>query len=163
MRNWTGSEQGRWMDRPSISAPVHAHAAGTHNPYKPAVIDWPELGPEALSARTSFRSGTCGPDGGPRVDPRQDVCRNRRRPAVARGAGARRPEEARHKVVLSHWWTPMASSWPPSRIRSAGNTPGRGSSPASSECINCFFAFGLFERRGAPAISRPNWSKPSSR
>jgi len=55
MRNWHGDEPGR----PPLGSAAHKRLfcrmlLETHNPYKPAVIAWPKLAPEALHRITSL-------------------------------------------------------------------------------------------------------------
>src|ERR1700755_2571867 len=55
MRHWTAPEK----DPIRIGSPAHKQLfcrmlLETHNPYKPAVIDWPRLSPEALQRVTSL-------------------------------------------------------------------------------------------------------------
>jgi hypothetical protein len=119
----------------------------THDPYRPAVIDWPKLGPEAfdrltglpicniavqIEGRASIAVRTYG----------EAVADPLLKEAILMDGG----EEARHKEVLSK----MVASYgivldaepnypPPEDAEWAFMTTGY------AECIDSFFAFGLFE------------------
>ncbi len=119
----------------------------TFNPYKPSVIAWPTLEPEALRRLTSL--------------PIWDIAVNTETKARARmlryGASVDDPawreaigrngwEEGRHKEVLSHlvasYGIPLAPE-PPDTLPA---DPEWGYLVTGfSECIDSFFAFGLFE------------------
>jgi hypothetical protein len=120
----------------------------THNPYKPTVINWPKLSPEVLQrvtglpiwdiavqteGRASIRVATYA--GTVTDDPLL-------RAALDMGAS----EEARHRIVLSKlveaYGIPLAPepSYPaPKDPEWAWLVTGY------SECIDSFFAFGLFD------------------
>jgi hypothetical protein len=119
----------------------------TFNPYKPSVIDWPQLDPEALQRLTSL--------------PIWDIAVRTEDKARARmeAYGAVLPdptwseaiarngwEEGRHRQVLSHlvesYGIPLADTppdAPPADAEWGYLVTGY------SECIDSFFAFGLFE------------------
>jgi hypothetical protein len=119
----------------------------TFNPYKPAVIDWPQLEPDALQRLTSL--------------PIWDIAVRTEDKARARmeayGAAVDDPtwsdaivrngwEEGRHRQVLSHlvesYGIPLAIT-PPDQ---PPPDPEWGYLVTGySECIDSFFAFGLFE------------------
>jgi hypothetical protein len=119
----------------------------TFNPYKPSIIEWPKLDPDALQRLTSL--------------PIWDIAVTTETKARARmlaygdsladpdwGEAIRRNgwEEGRHKEVLSSlvasYGIPLAPE-PPDRLPS---DPEWGYLVTGySECIDSFFAFGLFE------------------
>ncbi|HEX2942844.1 MAG TPA: ferritin-like domain-containing protein, partial [Rhodopila sp.] len=145
-----------WTWPPPGSLPIgsdaHRDAAcqmfrDTFNPYKPSVIEWPKLEPEALQRLTSL--------------PIWDIAVSTENKARARmrayGETLSDPawreaiiqngwEENRHREVLSHLVTsygiPLAPE-PPDDVpadREWGYLV-----TGYSECIDSFFAFGLFE------------------
>jgi hypothetical protein len=118
----------------------------THNPYKPAVIDWPKPSPEALhrvaslpicdiavqtEGRASIRVKTFADTVG---DPLL-------RSALEMDGG----EEARHKVVLSKLVEAYGIALAPEPDYPPPDDPEWGWLVTGySECIDSFFAFGLF-------------------
>jgi hypothetical protein len=147
MRHWLGAEPGRIK----IGSDAHKRLfcrmlLDTHNPYKPAVIEWPELGPDALHRITSL--------------PIWDIAvqtEGRARMFMAAYAGTLQDpamrdalalnawEESRHKEVLSRmveaYGIPLVAEPPypaPADPEWAYMVTGY------SECVDSFFAFGLF-------------------
>ncbi|WP_217433620.1 hypothetical protein [Caulobacter sp. S45] len=119
----------------------------TFNPYKPAVIDWPELEPEALARVTGLPVWDIAVQTENRASLRvrayaELVCD----PLLRRAVELNGFEEARHRHVLSNLvqaygiaLKPEEDVKPPRDIEWAFMVTG------FSECIDSFFAFGLFE------------------
>jgi len=118
----------------------------THNPYKPAVIAWPKLDPDALRRVTSLPIWDIAVQTEGRASIRVKtfagtVAEPLLREALEMNGG----EEARHKVVLSKlvqaYDIPMAPepAYPPPDDPEWGWLV-----TGYSECIDSFFAFGLF-------------------
>ena len=133
----------------------------THNPYKPAVIDWPELDREArdrlvglpiwdIAVQTEGKAST-------RVRSYADQVAD---PLLREAVLLNGFEEGRHKQVLAKLvaaydvrLAPEPEYLPPRHAEWAFMVTGY------SECIDSFFAFGLFAAGAAfRASSRPNWS-----
>ncbi len=148
MRHWTGSEQ----DPIKIGSEAHKRLfcrmlLDTHNPYKPAVIDWPSLSPDALKRVTSLPIWDIAVQTEGRASIRVETFAAQAtdpllREALVMDAG----EEARHKVVLSKlveaYGITLAPEPPypaPKDAEWAWLVTGY------SECIDSFFAFGLFD------------------
>ncbi len=74
-------------------------------------------------------------------------------------------EEGRHKEVLSNLVAAYGIQLAPEpAIPAAARIPEWAFMVTGfSECIDSFFAFGLFAVAGNRAFSRPIWSRPSSR
>ena len=149
MRNWSGPAS----ERP-VKTGSDEHKTlfcrmllETHNPYKPAVIEWPVLAPDARQRVTSLPIWDIAVQTEGRASVRVKafaalVADPLLRSALEMDAG----EEARHKVVLSKlvqaygielepepdYPMPRDAEW-------AWLVTGY------SECIDSFFAFGLFE------------------
>jgi hypothetical protein len=119
----------------------------THNPYKPAVIAWPTLAPEALKRVTELPIWDIAVHTEGRASIRaQAFADSVRDPLLHAALAMDAAEEARHKVVLSKlvqaygialqpepaYVAPKSAEW-------AWLVTGYG------ECIDSFFAFGLFE------------------
>jgi hypothetical protein len=147
-RHWTSAESGSWR----VGSDAHKRAMcalfrETFNPYRPSVIAWPALNPEALErlqslpiwdiavqtegrARLSFAAFADSLD-----DPEM-------RAAIMLNAW----EENRHKEVLSH----LVQSYGIATAKEPPYLPPRDREFAFlvtgySESIDSFFAFGLFE------------------
>jgi hypothetical protein len=148
MRHWNFAHDGEIR----IGSGLHRRMfcemlLATHNPYKPAVIDWPVLPPAALKrvtslpiwdiavqteGRASIRVSTYA---GCVADPL--LCE-----AITMNGG----EEARHKVVLSKLVEAYGIALAPEPPYPAPDDPLRAwMLTGYSECIDSFFAFGLFE------------------
>jgi hypothetical protein len=118
----------------------------THNPYRPAVLDWPPLPPDALhrlvslpiwdiavqtEGRASIRVATYAAQPGDLL----------LREAIEMDAA----EEARHKVVLSKLVAAYGIELAPEPDYPAPRDPEWAwMFTGYSECIDSFFAFGLF-------------------
>lgn len=147
MRNWTDPEPGPVR----IGSPRHLRMfcnmlLQTHNPYKPAVIDWPSLDPDALHRVTSLPIWDIAVQTEGRASIRVQSFANTVAEPLLRSAlemdGA---EEARHKVVLSKLveaygiaLAPEPEYLPPADAEWGWLVTGY------SECIDSFAAFGLF-------------------
>ncbi|MFI4983115.1 MAG: ferritin-like domain-containing protein, partial [Nevskiales bacterium] len=119
----------------------------THNPYKPAVIDWPQLSPEALHRVTSLPIWDIAVQTEGRASIRvRTFAETVRDPLLRAALDMDGGEEARHKVVLSKLveaygirLAPEPEYLKPKDAEWAWMVTGY------SECIDSFFAFGLFE------------------
>jgi hypothetical protein len=119
----------------------------TFNPYRPAVLDWPKLEPEALSRIVSLPIWDIAVQTEGRARLRMAVYAGTVGDADMRNAlGLNAWEESRHKEVLSRmvaaYGIALASEPPyqyPKDPEWAYLVTGY------SECIDSFFAFGLFE------------------
>jgi hypothetical protein len=149
MRNWSGPHLERAL---VIGSEDHKQMfcrmlLETHNSYKPAVIAWPALSPDALQRVTSLPIWDIAVQTEGRASIRvktfaASVGDSLLRNALEMDAG----EEARHKVVLSKLvqaygipLQPEPDYAMPKDIEWAWLVTGY------SECIDSFFAFGLFE------------------
>ncbi|HLZ99195.1 MAG TPA: hypothetical protein VKP66_14750 [Steroidobacteraceae bacterium] len=149
MRNWCGPAFER---PPKIGSNEHKTLfcrmlLETHNPYKPAVIEWPALAPDARQRVTSLPIWDIAVQTEGRATIRVRtfaalIADPLLRSALEMDAG----EEARHKVVLSN----MVQAYG-IRLEPEPDYP-RPRDPewawlvtGYSECIDSFFAFGLFE------------------
>jgi hypothetical protein len=148
MRNWVDREPGAVR----IGSPRHLKMfcrmlVETHNPYRPAVINWPRLEPEALARVTSLPIWDMAVQTEGRASARVAAFAAREadpelRAALEMDGG----EEARHKVVLSKLVEAYGIALEeepqylaPKDIEWGWLVTGY------SECIDSFFAFGLFE------------------
>lgn len=119
----------------------------THNPYKPAVIDWPALSPDALRRVTSLPIWDIAVQTEGRASIRvKSFARTASDPLLRAALELNGDEEARHRVVLSNLvqaygitLSPEPAYQTPKRVEWAWLVTGY------SECIDSFFAFGLFE------------------
>jgi hypothetical protein len=148
MRHWLGTEPGRIK----IGSDAHKRLfcrmlLDTHNPYKPAVIDWPELGPDALHRITSLPIWDIAVQTEGRATLRVETYTKTvddplLRDALIMDGG----EEARHKVVLSKMVEAYGIPLAPEPEYEVPKDPEWGWLVTGySECIDSFFAFGLFE------------------
>jgi hypothetical protein len=119
----------------------------THNPYKPAVIDWPMLAAAVLKRVTSLPIWDIAVQTEGRASIRVSTfARSIKDPLLREAVTMNGAEEARHKIVLSRlvqaygielaFEPPYAA--PKDALRAWMLT-------GYSECIDSFFAFGLFE------------------
>jgi hypothetical protein len=125
----------------------------THDPYRPAVLDWPRLEPDAKKRLTSLPIWDIAVQTEGRASIRvKTYAETVRDPLLREALHMDADEEARHKVVLSHLvqaygitLAPEPTYPPPPKAEWAWMFTGY------SECIDSFFAFGLFrsaERSG---------------
>ncbi len=119
----------------------------THNPYKPAVIDWPELDPAALKRVTSLPIW----DIAVQTEGRASIAvatyaTTMTDPLLREALEMDAAEEARHKVVLSKLVQAYGIALAPEPDYPAPTDPEWAWLRIGySECIDSFFAFGLFE------------------
>lgn len=118
----------------------------THNPYKPAVMQWPALDPEALHRVTSLPIWDIAVQTEGRAAVRvRSFAATAQTPLLRRALEMDGDEEARHKTVLSRlvqaYGIALAPEppYPPPRDAEWGWLV-----TGYSECIDSFFAFGLF-------------------
>ncbi|MDR3416755.1 MAG: hypothetical protein P4L83_11265 [Nevskia sp.] len=148
MRNWSAPEPGRIGIGSDAHKRLFCHMLlETHNPYKPAVIDWPRLEPDALRRVTSLPIWDIAVQTEGRASIRVKTFADTvTDPLLRQALDMDGGEEARHKVVLSRLveaygipLTPEPEYLPPKDPEWAWLVTGY------SECIDSFFAFGLFE------------------
>lgn len=119
----------------------------TYNPYKPAVLDWPELEPETLARITSLPIWDIAVQTEIKAAARiafyaQTVGQTELRAALLHMSG----EEARHKDVLSRLVAAYDIPMKPEPYYALPNDAEWGWLVTGfSECIDSFFAYGLFE------------------
>ncbi len=119
----------------------------TYNPYKPAVLEWPRLDPETLGRITSLPIWDIAVQTEIKAAARisfyaQTVAQPALRAALIHMAG----EEARHKDVLSRLVAAYDIPMKPEPDYSLPNDAQWGWLVTGfSECIDSFFAYGLFE------------------
>nr|WP_291456958.1 ferritin-like domain-containing protein [Cupriavidus sp.] len=147
MRHWTDP-----LDGPvRIGSPGHLRMfcnmlLQTHNPYKPSVIDWTKMPPDALRRVTSLPIWDIAVQTEGRASVRVHSFAARQGDALLRSAlEMDANEEARHKVVLSKLveaygiaLAPEPEYLPPADAEWGWLVTGY------SECIDSFAAFGLF-------------------
>ena len=118
----------------------------THNPYKPAVIDWPRLEPDALRRVTSLPIWDIAVQTEGRASIRvQTFAATVREPLLRQALEMNGGEEARHKVVLTKLVQAYGIELAPEPAYPPPADPEWGWLVTGySECIDSFFAFGLF-------------------
>ncbi|MGO4379503.1 ferritin-like domain-containing protein [Pseudoduganella sp. RAF19] len=118
----------------------------THNPYKPAVIDWPKLEPDALNRVTSLPIWDIAVQTEGRASIRvRTFAQTVQDPLLRRALDMDADEEARHKVVLSKLVEAYGIKLAPEPDYPPPDDPEWGWLVTGySECIDSFFAFGLF-------------------
>ncbi|CAN0620039.1 conserved protein of unknown function [Burkholderia multivorans] len=147
MRNWASERQGPVK----IGSDAHKEMfcrmlLETHNPYKPAVIDWPPLEPDALERLTSLPIWDIAVQTEGRASIRvatfaATVKDTLLRETLDMDGG----EEARHKVVLSKLVDAYGIKLAPEPAYPAPkDAEWAWMVTGFSECIDSFFAFGLF-------------------
>jgi hypothetical protein len=149
MRNWAGPDP---SNRIKIGSEQHKQLfcrmlLDTHNPYKPAVIDWPKLAPDALKRITSLPIWDIAVQTEGRASIRVKTFAERVRDPLLRSAlDLDANEEARHKVVLSRlvetYDIPLA---PEPAYLAPKDSEWAWLVTGYSECIDSLFSFGLFE------------------
>lgn len=148
MRNWQSDEPGPIP----IGSAAHKHLfcrmlLETHNPYKPAVITWPHLPPEALQRVTSLPIWDIAVQTESRATMRvQAFAQQVSDPLLRQALDMDASEEARHKIVLTKLTEAYGVSLVPEPAYPAPkNAEWSWMVTGLSECIDSFFAFGLFE------------------
>jgi hypothetical protein len=147
MRHW----QAPGSDPIRIGSPEHLRLFArmlleTHNPYKPAVMTWPDLDEAALARLTSLPIWDIAVQTEGRASIRvKTFAETVTDPLLREALDLDGAEEARHKVVLSHLvgaygikLAPEPDYPAPKDAEWAWLVTGY------SECIDSFFAFGLF-------------------
>lgn len=148
MRHWSDPTVGRVR----IGSSEHCHMfcsmlLETHNLYKPAAIEWPALSSDALARVTSLPIWDIAVQTEGRASARVEAYARTVKDSLLRAAldldGA---EEARHKVVLSKLVMAYGIALAPEPHYEAPRDVLWGWLVTGySECIDSFFAFGLFE------------------
>ncbi|AIP65605.2 hypothetical protein [Burkholderia thailandensis] len=147
MRNWVHESRGPVQ----IGSDAHKQMfckmlLDTHNPYKPAVIDWPALPPEALQRLTSLPIWDIAVQTEGRASIRvATFAATVSDPLLRAALDMDAAEEARHKVVLSK----LVEAYGIRLAREPAYPAPKDAEWAwmvtgFSECIDSFFAFGLF-------------------
>ena len=119
----------------------------TFNPYKPAVIDWPKLEPEALHRVTSLPIWDIAVQtenkASLRVRAYAELVHD---PLLRQAVELNGFEEGRHRHVLSNLVQAYGIALKPEdEVRPPKDTEWAFMVTGFSECIDSFFAFGLFE------------------
>ncbi|HZR35636.1 MAG TPA: hypothetical protein VFA75_09700 [Nevskia sp.] len=147
MRNWSGDP-----GRIRIGSDEHKRLfcrmlLETHNPYKPAVINWPKLAPDALRRVTSLPIWDIAVQTEGRASIRvKTFAETVRDPLLRQALDMDGGEEARHKVVLSKLVEAYGIQLAPEPAYPAPkDAEWAWLVTGYSECIDSFFAFGLFE------------------
>ena len=119
----------------------------THNPYKPAVIDWPPLAPDVLARVTSLPIWDIAVQTEGRAAIRvSSYAAQLDDPLLRDAVKMNGEEEARHKVVLSRLVEAYGIALAPEPPYPAPDDPLRAFMQTGySECIDSFFSFGLFD------------------
>ena len=149
LRHWAGPDPERHI---RIGSDAHCRLfcrmlLDTHNPYKPAVIQWPQLAPDALARVTGLPIWDIAVQTEGRASIRvQRFAETVGEPLLRQALDMNAGEEARHKIVLGKLVEAYGIALqaepeyrPPKRAEWAWLVTGY------SECIDSFFAFGLFE------------------
>jgi hypothetical protein len=148
MRNWSGPEPGKVK----IGSEQHKRLfcrmlLDTHNPYKPSVVEWPKLAPDELRRITSLPIWDIAVQTEGRASIRVKTFAERvgdplLRQALDMDAG----EEARHKIVLGKLVETYGIPLVPEPDYEVPKDPEWAWLVTGySECIDSFFAFGLFD------------------
>ncbi len=119
----------------------------TFNPYKPSVIPWPKLDPEALGRLTSLPIWDIAVQTEGKARLRMlSYAAALRDPALSEAIGLNGWEEGRHKEVLSNLVQTYGIALAPEPPYIEPRDPEWAYLVTGfSECIDSFFAFGLFE------------------
>ncbi|WP_244849937.1 ferritin-like domain-containing protein [Caballeronia sp. SL2Y3] len=148
MRNWIYRSEGRIR----IGSEMHKRMfcemlLTTHNPYKPAVIEWPKLDPAALRRVTSLPIWDIAVQTEGRASIRvATYAASVSDPLLNEALRMNGGEEARHKLVLSKLVEAYGIELAPEPPYPAPDDALRAwMLTGYSECIDSFFAFGLFE------------------
>jgi len=148
MRNWSHPSRGKIR----VGSSEHLRMfctmlLDTHNPYKPAVIEWPRLSPDALHRVTSLPIWDMAvqKEGCAAVSV-ESFAKTVSDPLLRRALDMDGGEELRHKVVLSKLVAAYGIELQPEPHYPAPRDPEWGwLTIGYGECIDSFFAFGLFE------------------
>lgn len=147
MRYWTGREPGKIR----IGSEAHKRLfcsmlLETHNPYKPAVIQWPRLDGESLQRLTALPIWDIAVQTEGRASIRvKTFAETVSDPLLRQALDLDGGEEARHKVVLSKLVEAYGIVLEPEPAYAVpGNAEWAWLVTGYSECIDSFFSFGLF-------------------
>ncbi len=121
--------------------------AATYNPYKPAVLDWPKLDPETLARITSLPIWDIAVQteikASMRIEAFAATIKNPELRAALQHMAA---EERRHRDVLSRLVAAYGIPMQPEQSYQLPRDPEWGFLVTGySECMDSFFAYGLFE------------------
>ena len=147
-RHWAGDDPGPVQ----LGSEAHKRAFcrmfhETFNPYKPSVIDWPKLDAEALARLTSLPIWDIAVQTEGKARLRMlAYAAALRDPALSAAIGLNGWEEGRHKEVLSNLVQAYGIALMPEPAYLEPKDPEWAYLVTGfSECIDSFFAFGLFE------------------
>jgi hypothetical protein len=148
LRNWRGAEP----NPVRIGSDAHKRLfcrmlLETHNPYKPAVIAWPQLTQEALRRLTSLPIWDIAVQTEGRAAVRvRSFAQRTNDPLLRQALEMNAGEEARHKLVLNRLVESYGIRLAPEPAYLAPKDPEWAWLVTGySECVDTFFAFGLFE------------------
>ncbi|CAB3750340.1 ferritin-like domain-containing protein [Paraburkholderia solisilvae] len=147
LRHWTFRDQTRM--RPGSDAHKQMFCRmllETHNPYKPAVLDWPPLDPDALRRLTSLPIWDIAVQTEGRASIRVSTyAATLSDPLLREAIEMDAAEEARHKHVLSRLVAAYGIELAPEpEYPAPRDAEWAWMFTGYSECIDSFFAFGLF-------------------
>jgi hypothetical protein len=119
----------------------------TYNPYKPAVLDWPKLDPETLQRITSLPIWDIAVQTEIKASARIEAfAKTVRSPQLRAALMHMAGEEARHRDVLARLVAAYDIPMPPEQDYALPNDAEWGFLVTGySECMDSFFAYGLFE------------------
>jgi hypothetical protein len=119
----------------------------TYNPYKPAVLNWPKLEPEALARITSLPIWDIAVQTEIKASMRIEAfAKTVRHPALREALLHMAGEEARHRDVLSRLVAAYDIKMQPDPVYALPTDREWGFMVTGySECVDSFFAYGLFE------------------
>jgi hypothetical protein len=147
-RHWTSPEPGSL----AAGSPAHKRAIcrmfhETFNPYKPAVIDWPKLDPPTLARIVGLPIWDIAVQTEGKARLRMAAyAKSLADPEMAEAIGLNAWEEGRHREVLSHLVETYGIALAPEpEYRTPRDTEWAYLVTGFSECVDSFFAFGLFE------------------
>jgi hypothetical protein len=147
-RQWTSPHMGELR----AGSPSHRHEVcrmfrETFNPYRPSVIDWPRLGPDMLQRLTSLPIWNIAVHTEGRARLRfASYAATLRTPEMRDALMLNAWEEHRHKEVLSNLARTYGIALGPEPAYRVPRDPEwMYLVTGYSECIDSFFAFGLFE------------------
>jgi hypothetical protein len=147
LRHWTFRDQSRMKIGSEAHKRMFCHMLlETHNPYKPAVIDWPPLPQDALKRLTSLPIWDIAVQTEGRASIRVSTyAAQLDDPLLHEAIQMDAAEEARHKHVLSRLVAAYGIQLAPEPDYPAPRDPEWAwMFTGYSECIDSFFAFGLF-------------------
>ena len=165
-RIWQGAEKGPVRLGSDMHRAMFSQMLlDTFNPYKPAVIDWPALDDEARNRLVSLPIWDIAVQTEGKAKLRVMTYADEvSDPLLRKAVELNGFEEGRHKDVLANMVQAYGIKLAPEPPYIKPRDPEWAFMVTGySECIDSFFAFGLFELRSARAFFRPRWSTPSSR